>query len=358
MTTPCECGHRIDTHHHIIPPAYLARARDRVIGDAPALAKNVTEWNATRAVEALDRAGIATAITSISSPGIWFGDRDTTRALSRECNDFAARLKQDHPGRFGQFATLPLPDVDASLHEIDYALGTLRAEGIGLVTNIGGQYPGDQAFKPIFEELNRRGATVYFHPTAAFGCANLLPGIQPATLEFPFDTARAILSLLHSGTFSRCTNIRWIFSHGGGALATVAQRIAGMARFQPEMNERVPEGVFAAIAKLHFDVVNIAQRPVFEAVRSLVNISQLLFGTDYPYMPIELASTNLDKLQLTAGDIRAIERDNAIRLFPQLDGDANEAPAAGGHGERIAPAQSVACRRRDRYPRSLERRAS
>ncbi len=327
MTTACGCAHRIDTHHHIIPPAYLTRARDHVIGDAPALAKPVLEWNSSQAVEALDRAGIATAITSISSPGIWFGNRDTTRALSRECNDFGARLKQDHPGRFGQFATLPLPDVDASLREIEYALGTLQAEGVGLVTNIGGQYPGDPAFKPVFEELNRRGATVYFHPTAAHGCANLLPGIQPATLEFPFDTTRAILSLLHSGTFSRCTNIRWIFSHGGGALATVAQRIAGMARFQPELNERVPEGVFAAIAKLHFDVVNIAQRPVFEAVRSLVDISRLLFGTDYPYMPIELAGTNFDKLQLTAEDIRAIERDNALRLFPHLDGERVSAKA-------------------------------
>jgi 6-methylsalicylate decarboxylase len=320
MTSSCTCGHRIDTHHHIIPPAYLARARDRVIADAPAHARNMLEWNAARAVEELDRVGIATAITSISSPGIWFGDRDTTRALSRECNEFAARIKQDHPGRFGQFATLPLPDVDASLREIEYSLGSLHAEGIGLVTNIGGQYPGDPAFKPVFEELNRRGATVYFHPTAAQGCANLLPGIQPATLEFPFDTARAILSLLHSGTFSRCTNIRWIFSHGGGALATVAQRIAGMARFQPELNERVPEGVFAAISKLHFDVVNIAQRPVFEAVRSLVNTSQLLFGTDYPFMPIDLAATNLDRLQLSAADVQAIERDNAVRLFPHLDG--------------------------------------
>ncbi len=321
MTAPCGCGHRIDTHHHIIPPAYLALAGDRVIGDAPALAKSVLEWNPARAIEALDRAGVATAITSISSPGIWFGDRDTTRALSRECNEFAAGLKRDHRGRFGQFATLPLPDVDASLREIEFSLDTLHAEGIGLVTNIGGQYPGDAAFKPVFDELNRRGATVYFHPTAAHGCANLLPGIQPATLEFPFDTTRAILSLLHSGTFSRCTNIRWIFSHGGGALAAVAQRIAGMARFQPEMNERVPEGVFAAISKLHFDVVNIAQRPVFEAVRSLVDISRLLFGTDYPYMPIELAGTNLGRLQLASADVRAIERDNAVRLFPQLAGE-------------------------------------
>ena len=327
MTTSCACGNRIDTHHHIIPPAYLARARDRVIADAPAHARNMLEWNAARAVEELDRVGIATAITSISSPGIWFGDRDTTRMLSRECNDFAARIKQDHPGRFGQFATLPLPDVDASLREIEYALGDLKAEGIGLVTNIGGQYPGDPAFKPVFDELNRRGATVYFHPTAAHGCANLLPGIQPATLEFPFDTARAILSLLHSGTFSRCTNIRWIFSHGGGALATVAQRIAGMARFQPELNERVPEGVFAAISKLYFDVVNIAQRPVFEAVRSLVEPSHLLFGTDYPFMPIDLAKTNLHQLQLPSADLQAIERDNALRLFPHLDGKRAAAKA-------------------------------
>lgn len=313
----CAC-HRIDTHHHIIPPVYLERARDRVLGDAPFLVKNVLDWSPARAIEAMDSAGVATAITSISSPYIWFGDRDFTRGLSRDINEYAARLKGDHPGRFGQFATLPLPDVDASLREIEHALDVLHAEGIGLVTNTGGQYPGDPAFASVFDELDRRGATVYFHPTAGHSCTNLLPGIQPATLEFPFDTARAILSLLHSGTFTRCPRIRWIFSHGGGALGMVAQRIAGMARYAPEVAERNPDGVFAAIGRLHFDVVNIAQRPVFDVVRSLVDLSQLLFGTDFPYMPIALGPANLARLGLTPDELRAIERDNALRLFPHL----------------------------------------
>ncbi len=182
----------------------------------------------------MDRNGIATAVTSISAPGLWFGDSEMTNKLTRQCNDYAAQMRIDHPGRFGMFASLPLPNIDASLREIEYSLDTLRADGIGLMTNCEGKYPGDVAFAPIFDELNRRKAVVYFHPTSA-PCSNCLSEIPAATLDFPFDTTRAVTSLLFGGTFARCPDIRFIFSHAGGTVPFLADRyraFGGEARVQ------------------------------------------------------------------------------------------------------------------------------
>ena len=154
--------HRIDTHHHVYPPAYLAQERERIQKTTHALFARLLEWTPARAVEIMDKNGIATAIASISAPGIWFGDAALARRTARECNEYCARLSSDHAGRFGQFAAIPLPDVDGSLREIEYALDVLEANGIALMTNYEDKWPGDPSFAPVFDELNRRGAVVLF----------------------------------------------------------------------------------------------------------------------------------------------------------------------------------------------------
>ena len=206
--------HRIDVHHHILPPNYVEIVGDDRIGPL-ILAGKTPQWTPEMSIEAMDRNGIQTALTSISAPGLWFGETQETIDLCRHCNEYAAEITKDHPTRFGVFASLPLPDVDASLAEIAYALDDLKADGIGLLTSYGNQYPGDPAFAPVFDELNRRKATVYFHPTNA-PCNQCQPEIPAATLDFPFDTTRAVVSLLFNGTFARCQDINFIFSHAGG----------------------------------------------------------------------------------------------------------------------------------------------
>jgi 6-methylsalicylate decarboxylase len=314
--------HRIDTHHHIFPTRYMEKERERVLGVAHRLAPQILGWTPAAAVEGLDRAGIATAVTSISAPGVWFGDARAARSLSRDCNEYAARMALDHKGRFGVFAALPLPDVDGSLAEIEHAFDQLRADGVGLMTSYGDVWPGDERLAPVFDELNRRKAVVYFHPTAASACTNLLPGIPAATIEFPFDTTRAIASLLFGGSLSRCPDIRFIFSHAGGALPMLAHRIAGLMRVRPDLLEKLPKGVVHEFTKLHYDVCSATAPIPFNAIRQLAGISQLLYGTDFPYWPSETTGAGLAQLGLDASELRAIERDNALRLLPGL------APAA------------------------------
>ena len=313
-------SHRIDVHHHILPPDYVAEVGGERIG-ALILAGRVPEWSPQHSIDAMDRNGIATAISSISSPGLWFGDRDQTKALCRHCNDFAATIREGHPGRFGVFASLPLPDVDASLAEIAYALDDLKAYGIGLLTSYDDRYPGDPDFAPVFDELNRRGAVVYFHPTNA-PCNQCQPEIPAATLDFPFDTTRAIVSLLFSGTFTRCPDIRFIFSHAGGTVPFLAERIARLAA-RPEHKATLPNGVLPELARQFYDTALSANELAFASLLTLVAPEQVLFGSDYPFAPeatMTATVQGLAALGLEPAVLQGIERDNALALFPHLAG--------------------------------------
>jgi len=307
---------RVDTHHHFVPPFYLAEvgadavARTLVSGKAP-------EWTPQHSIDAMDRNGIATAIVSISAPG-FLCDEGKRGDLCKHCNDYAARMRANFPGRFGNFAGLPLPDIDASLAEIERSLDTLRAEGICLLTNYEGRHLGDLRFAPVFEELNRRQAVVYVHPTETLCACDL--GLPPASLEFPFDTTRAIASLLFSGTFHRFPDIKFIFSHAGGTIPFLAERLARLER-RPDYKQHVPDGVLAELKRLYYDTALSANALAMNTLLSLVSSKQVLFGSDYPYAPEEtMAGTvkGIGGLNLPADELAALEHGNAARLMPSL----------------------------------------
>lgn len=312
-------SNRIDVHHHIIPPPYLNRERDRILAAAdPSLGPRILAWKPAQAIEEMDRNGIATAITSISNPGIWMGNVQSARSLARACNEYAAQMVRDYPGRFGIFAALPLPDPDGSLREIEYALDVLKADGFGLMTSYEDRWPGDPAYAPVFEELNRRKAVVYFHPLAPACCRGLIPDVPEAVMEFLFDTTRAITSLLFSGTFTRYPDIRFIFSHAGGAMPALAGRVEGYVRRHSELAPHLPNGVLHELKRLHFDLAVSVNPATMAALRNLVPIEQMLFGSDFPYMDIPVTAGALDRFALSPAERQAINHENAARLFPRL----------------------------------------
>jgi predicted TIM-barrel fold metal-dependent hydrolase len=305
----------VDIHHHILPPSYLKALGERIghqglFGSPPAWAPQIS-------LEVMDRNGIDCAIVSISAPGVWFGDPHESDGLARDCNDYGARMKADFPTRFGFFATLPLPNVEASLREIERAFGILRADGVVLMTNYGGIYPGDTALCPVFEELNRRRAVVFFHPTAAI-YTNPLPYIPAPSLEFPFETTRAITSLLYSGTLARCRAARFIFAHAGGAAPFLALRIARLTA-RSEFASCVPEGVLTELRQLHFDTALSANEFAFGPLLRLTSASNVMFGSDFPHAGEEtLAATlrGLEGIELTEVQRADIKGRNAQRLCP------------------------------------------
>jgi predicted TIM-barrel fold metal-dependent hydrolase len=315
-------ANRIDTHHHLFPPKWLAEHTDDIVAVAPGIPPTAAlEWTPHKSIDGMDKGGIATAILSIATPGTWFGDVEEARDLTRHCNEYGARLIADHPGRFGMFAALALPDVDGNLREIEYAYDVLKLDGFGLMTSYDGKWPGDPAFAPVFDELNRRKAVVYFHPTCPPFARNLIPEVPPAITEFVFDTTRAINSLLYSGTLSRCSDIRFIFSHGGGTVPFLADRIASLAR-RPnagDLRMRIPKGVEYELRKLYYDVVSVTGNP--HGMRALIGLADpahLLFGTDFPYYRIDQVDDGTAASKVPEMETPAINRDNALALFPRF----------------------------------------
>jgi predicted TIM-barrel fold metal-dependent hydrolase len=307
-------GARIDVHHHLFPPPFVAQ----LVEHEHYLARGVARhWTPQVSIEDMDAAGIATAFTSITAPGLALIARERLAAVNRECNDYGARMVADHGNRFGLFASLPLPDVDASLREIAYALDTLHADGIGLLTSYSERWLGDAAFAPVMDELNRRGAVAYVHPTVAECCRNLLPGIADWVLEFPVDTTRAIASLLFSGTFTRCPNIRFVFAHVGGILPLVVEHLVRAAKVDAQLAAKVPRGVRETLRTLHYDTA-LRMHPVgMTSALQLVDASQLLFGTDAPLRKSTDQLADLHAQNLSDDILRQIEGDNARRLLPR-----------------------------------------
>jgi predicted TIM-barrel fold metal-dependent hydrolase len=309
----------IDVHHHILPPAYMAEARERVIAQGQGyLPAPVLQWTPANSVAEMDQNGVATAVVSISTPGVWFGNMQAGRTLARKCNEYSAQLVRDYPGRFGFFAAVPLPDTEGSLREIAFALDVLKADGIGLMTSYGDKWPGDAAYASVLEELNRRNAIVYVHPTGPDCCRDLIPYVPYVFTELPHDTTRAVTSLLFSGSFGRFRNIRFIFSHAGGTLPMVAGRIARQSSAMKELAEKLPDGVEYELRKLYYEIAGSANRPAMAALTNLVPISQVLFGSDYPWGRIGVTAAGMGNLGLSAADLHAIGRDNATSIFPRL----------------------------------------
>jgi predicted TIM-barrel fold metal-dependent hydrolase len=309
----------IDVHHHILPPVYLAEARDRLIAQQQGyLPARILQWSPQNALAEMDQNGVATSIVSISTPGIWFGDAPSARTLARKCNEYAAQLVKDYPGRFGFFASVPLPDTEGSLREVAYALDVLKADGIIFMTSYGDKWPGDSSYAPVFDELNRRKALVYFHPAAPNCCRNLIRNVPPVFTEVPHDTTRAITSLLFSGSFARFRDIRFIFSHAGGTLPMLAGRLLHYSAEMKDLVDKMPNGIEFELKRLYYDIASSANPPAMAALMKLVPISQILFGGDYPFVPIAETAGGMTQVGLSAADLQAIGRDNALALLPRF----------------------------------------
>ncbi len=312
---------RIDVHHHILPPTYKTKARDEIIATTgQPFASFLADWTPQSALDQMDRHGVATAIGSISTPGVWFGKEKEAeaRTLARESNDYMAQMTRDHPGRFGFFAAIPLPDRAGSLKEIEYAYDTLKADGIGILTSYRDRWPGDPAFDAVFAELNRRKSVVLVHPTVPVCCVGLIPRIAPAITEFVFDTTRAITSFLVNGTFARYPDIRFIFCHSGGTIMPISYRISNLPERNPELKAAMPNGVLHELKRLYYEAGTACNPPAISALRSVVPLSQLLFGTDNPWVPVAASATNVDKFGFAPEEAAALNRENALRLFPRL----------------------------------------
>lgn len=304
----------IDVHHHFVPPFYFAENRDRIaaIGGGR-INPAYFNWTPEQSLTAMDEHGVTTAVLSLSS---WVGDRESATRTAHRVNEYGADLARSHKGRFGLFAAIPLPDTEASLREIEYAYGVLKADGIGLLTSYDGKWLGHSDFQPVFEELNRRKSVVFVHPTVPVCCRTLLPDVSPILIEIPQDTARAVTNLLFTGTFAKCRDIRFIFAHAGG---NVPMLVGRMHQYGPKnLSEMAPNGIEYELKRVHYDIAGTAVRPAIAALTSLVPTTQILFGSDNPFVSLADTAEGLMQLGFSKDDLQRIGWDNALALLPQL----------------------------------------
>jgi predicted TIM-barrel fold metal-dependent hydrolase len=315
---------RIDVHHHFVPQVY----KDALIAcgekcPAPGYQPPLQNWSEARSLDEMEKAGIASAILSVTTPGLHFGDDAQARKLARQCNDAGATMVADKPQRFGLFGALPLPDIEGSLKEIAYALDELKADGIGLYTNYdsgGIRFLGDPQFAPILEELDRRKALVFVHPTSCVCCTDLQPWLADAIVEYGTDTTRTIASLVFGGAAARYPGIRFIFCHAGGTMPYLIQRFFDFSgRDTGKMKAAMPQGLMHELTRFYYDLAQTAHPGPVGCLRTLVPIEHILFGTDYPY-----GAGCVDQVERIAAcgfspaEIAAIDRGNALKLLPRF----------------------------------------
>ena len=304
--------HRIDVHCHIVPPTWLA-AMDVIGRTDPLLAS----WSVQRLLYDMERGGVATAVTSPTTPQVATIGKAAAARIARESNEWAKKLATDHRGRFGVFAMLPLPHIDDSLKEIAHAFDALKADGVGILTSYGNRWLGDPYFAPVWEELNRRKATVYTHPTSNACCVNLLP-VSDAAIEFGTDTTRSIASVVLTGTSQKFRDIHWIWSHGGGALTAFAERfLVQIVNTPPYKDKFTRETMHAELKRFYYDTAQISNEVTIEALAKLVPISQIVYGTDFPYRTAADHSKGV-MAHFSGEDLKKVDRENALRILPAL----------------------------------------
>lgn len=308
--------HRIDVHQHVVPP-FWAKELPTHGGDPSGTV--IPQWSPARAIDFMDSQEVATGILSLTAPSVVGWDKSERREMARRVNEYTADLVVKRPDRFGNFATLPLPDVDGALRELEHGLDTLRVDGVILLANYAGKYLGDAAFEPLWAELDRRHAVVFVHPgqpplpTAA--------GVAGPLVDYPFDTTRTAVHLVLNGIVDRHPGARIILAHAGGFLPYASHRFAELARvFRSDAAH--PADILASFQRFYFDTALSSGPAALPTLKAFAGSGRILFGSDFPYVSAGIAASFTAKLDayddLTADEHRAISHGNAWTLFPCL----------------------------------------
>lgn len=305
---------RIDTHVHVLPADYRAEIeRHAKVPFA------LPPWSREMVDGLMERHEIDAAVLSLSPPGVWFGDQALANELARMVNERTAEIVRSAPERFAGLAFLPLPDVSQALEELAYALDVLKLDGVSLLSNVAGTYHGDPAWDPLWAELERRGAYVMLHPTAP-PHALPLPQHPIWMYEFPFDTTRAVVNLIYSGTLERSPAVRLQVAHLGGTASFLAHRIASLETREPEKATQAPHGALSALARLYYDTGLSNNDVALTATRCVAPIDRIVFGTDWPYADLPERGDPAPGLAVLGADRARVDAENAAALVPRLAG--------------------------------------
>src|SRR5882762_6225640 len=306
----------IDVHSHPI----LAFGEGAPVGEG----RKQPDWSVESALSYMEEHDISACVLSAPASANNATGQEA-RDIARRTNEVLAEIISKHPNRFGAVATLPGQDADGAVAEIGYALDTLKLDGVSTSTSINDVYLGEPQFDPYFEELNRRGATLFVHPTFTKTSLALLIGLNPSVLEFMFDTTRMIANMVATGTKKRFSNIKIISTHGGGTIPYLVNRIQMLEHafgVGPGRLELSPEEVREGIASFYYDLTAATSEAQLGAILKLVPVSQLVMGLDFPLMPKSTFAPAIADIgrypAFNKVDLQSLSYGNAGRLYPTL----------------------------------------
>lgn len=319
MSTPT----RIDTHAHFLPDFYreaLSAAGHEKPDGMPA----IPPWSESAHLSFMSEQGVTKSYLSISTPGVHLqpGDDAAAAKLARQCNNLAADLSRRHPAQFGSFASIPLPNIDLALAEIAYVFDELHADGITMLTNYHGVYLGDSRLEPMWSELNRRKAKVFLHPTTPCTCdaaTGQVHRFQPMSypnpmMEFFFDTTRAVVNLILTGTISRHPEITFLIPHCGAALPPLIDRFSSFATrilATDDVKFSVEDIYRIFRQRFYYDLAGFAMQNQIHGTLRWAGPDRLLYGSDFPYTPpqgIKFQADVMDKVAAELWSDEVIER--------------------------------------------------
>lgn len=307
---------RIDVHTHVVPP-FWGEALPNHGGDPSGWA--IPGWSADAHLKFMDENQIATSVLSLTAPSVtgWHGQQRID--LARKVNEYVAHLVAKYPSRFGNFATVPLPDVEAAVTEAEYALDSIGADGIVLLSNYDGAYLGDPRFAPLWKALDKRSAVVFIHP--GHPQIPLLPDVPGPLVDYPFDTTRNAVHMVFNGVLDNYPNVKIILSHAGGFVPYTVLRFCEL---QPSLAPDGPnaEQLLAKFKLFYWDTALSSGKYAFSSFLELADSERILFGSDFPYAAPLVAARFTQILDnetgLSDSQKAAFNNINAKKLFARL----------------------------------------
>ena len=326
---------KLDLHTHYYPQGYFDKIRElssEFSFDKDPTGRTIIKFRGARffgitppmtnpeeRLEAMDRVGIDVEVLSLSTPNVFFAPKEHQRDIARMVNDAYAELAARYPSRFKGFASIPMDDPDAALEELERALGTLRMNGVVLMSNIHGRPLVSPEYRAFFEEANRRKATIFIHPMLPPDPEPFQKYVLGPIVAFPCDTTLAVAQLCYAGVLRELPDIKWIVGHAGGAIPWLMERLDNGYRDFAECRENIDQLPSVYLKKLYYDTVTFSPYTL-TMLRDLVGTDHMVMGSDYPHLlgSIDRAVSSIEALSIPNAEKENIFSRTALGILGNL----------------------------------------
>ncbi len=331
---------KVDAFCHVLPRPYYDRLQEISTERAANLLRRTAPIKSLYDMDArmrvIDEFDDYVQVISLAAPPIEsLGDPALSAELARLGNDSMAELVQEHADRFvGFVAGLPLNDVDASMEELERAIGELGALGVQVYNHVNGVAFDDPRFEPLFARMAKLDRPIWVHPARNSSWPDY-PTEEKSKFElwwlfgWPYDTSAFMARLVFSGLMSRHPGLKIVTHHAGGMVPFFSGRVGpGMDSFGARTPDDESELVESGLEGRPLDAFKLfyADTAVFGAPHALrcaydfFGIDHMLFASDMPFDPVQgsfIRNTisDVESLELPDGERAKIYEGNARELL-------------------------------------------